>query len=49
MFHRQVREGFLEPEAADRQRSLFLADLDEGIWELFPLTDRLLRSVSDLT
>jgi predicted nucleic acid-binding protein len=49
VFHRQVREGFLDPEAAERQRSLFLADLDDGIWELFPLTDRLLRKVGDLT
>jgi len=49
VFHRQVREGFLDPEAAERQRSLFLADLDDGIWELFPVTDSLLRKVGDLT
>jgi predicted nucleic acid-binding protein len=49
VFHRQVREGFLDPEAAERQRSLFLADLDDGIWELFPLTDSVLRKVGDLT
>jgi predicted nucleic acid-binding protein len=49
VFHRQVREGVLDAETAERQRSLFLADLDDGIWELFPLTDRLLRKVGDLT
>jgi predicted nucleic acid-binding protein len=49
VFHRQVRDGLLPHEAANRQRNLFFQDVEDEIWQLFPLTDLLLRGVDRLT
>lgn len=42
VFHRQVRDGVIS--AAGRQLArLFLDHIDEGLWNLVPAADRLLR------
>lgn len=42
VFHRYVREGSLQPGRAARLRRLFLEDVGNGVWELFPISERLL-------
>ena len=45
VFHRNVREGTLSAAQATRLRSLFLQDIENEVWNLIPLTDRLLHRV----
>jgi predicted nucleic acid-binding protein len=49
VFHRNVREGTLNPAQATRLRSLFLEDIETEVWNLIPLTDRLLHRVEFMT
>jgi predicted nucleic acid-binding protein len=49
VFHRQVREGSIKPRAVSNLRDLFLQDLRDGVWELIPVSDRLLHRVESFT
>jgi predicted nucleic acid-binding protein len=44
-----VREGAISPREALVQRDLFLEDVEEGVWELLPVSDTLLREVERFT
>jgi predicted nucleic acid-binding protein len=49
VFHRQVRKGSIKARVASSLRDLFLQDIRDGVWELIPVSDRLLRRVESLT
>ncbi len=49
VFQRQIREAKLSTGQADRWRSIFLDDVRQGVWVLFPVTDHLLYRVEALT
>jgi predicted nucleic acid-binding protein len=48
IFHRHVREGILSAAQAERLSNEFLQHADAGVWELIPVTERLLWHVSML-
>lgn len=43
--HRQVRERLLAQEQAAEVRAHFLADVNGGVWVLYPVTDQLIIRV----
>ena len=45
IFQRHVREGGLTRRQAARLRRLFLADVEEGVWNLIPVSLALLEAV----
>ncbi len=47
-FHRHLREKRLTLREALRLRGLFLEDVEDGLWELCPLSPGLLRRVEAL-
>ena len=46
IFHRHVREGSLSATQARSLLDTFLLHVDEGIWNVVPVTDNLLRRCS---
>jgi predicted nucleic acid-binding protein len=48
-FHRHVREGSLTQEQAIELRNLFLSDLRQGVWVVFPVSGQLLLQVESAT
>lgn len=48
VFHRQVREGRLGEDQAGEWRAHFLEDLNNGVWVLLPVTERILFRVDAL-
>lgn len=48
-FHRHVRERTLTAEQAAELRDVFLADLRQGVWVVFPVTEQLLFQVESAT
>jgi len=48
VFHRQVREGRLDKDQAGEWRAHFLEDLNNGVWVLLPVTERILFRVDAL-
>ena len=49
VLHRHIREGTLTAAQAARLRALFLEDIENEVWNLIPLTDRLLHRVEFMT
>ena len=49
VFHRQVREGSMQPDLAAKLRHFFLDDLQNQVWTLIPVTDQLMYRVEFLT
>lgn len=49
VLHRHVREGTLSAAQAARLRTLFLEDIEKEVWNLIPLTNRLLHRVEFMT
>jgi predicted nucleic acid-binding protein len=45
VLHRQVREGTLSAAQEIRLRTLFLEDIENEVWNLVPVTNRLLHRV----
>jgi predicted nucleic acid-binding protein len=45
VFHRQVREGSIQPGLAPVLRGYFLDDLKNEVWALIPVTGQLLHRV----
>ena len=45
IFHRHVRDGGLTRKQARELHDLFLADVDDGVWTLLPVSSALLASV----
>jgi hypothetical protein len=48
VIHRRTREGFASPEEARDVSSLFSAHVDDGLWNLVPVTSSLLRRTGAL-
>jgi predicted nucleic acid-binding protein len=48
VFHRHHREGVLTASAVAALRDLFLDDLENQVWNLISVTDRLFRRVESL-
>jgi predicted nucleic acid-binding protein len=48
VFHRQAREGRIPAESIAAIRQQFQEDLEQEVWSLVPVTDRLLRLVERL-
>jgi predicted nucleic acid-binding protein len=48
VFQRHIREGSITREQAARLRALFLEDVRNGVWVLFPVSDRLLFRIESL-
>ena len=48
VFHRQIREFKLPKPEADLARTFFLADIQNGVWSLLPISDRFLFRVEAL-
>lgn len=46
VFHRHVREGVLADAQARTLLQRFLTHVDDGVWRLIPVTDRILRRCS---
>jgi predicted nucleic acid-binding protein len=46
VFHRRVREKSLTNEQATELAGMFMADVEEGGWVLFPVSQELLKLVS---
>jgi predicted nucleic acid-binding protein len=49
VFQRHVREGTLSAAEAIRLRTLFIEDIEKEVWNLVPLTNRLLHRVEFMT
>jgi len=48
VFQRQIREGRLGREEAAKWRATFIRDIRNGVWILFPVSQRLLYRVEAL-
>jgi len=48
VFQRQIREGRMDAHQAAEWRSTFIEDLRNGVWVLFPLSERLFYRVESL-
>lgn len=48
VLHRHLREGWLTPEQARELTRAFLEHIDSGLWTLVPVTERILRRLSQL-
>ena len=48
VFQRHIREGSLSAKHAATARTLFQGDVRDGVWMLFPVSERLLRRVESL-
>jgi predicted nucleic acid-binding protein len=49
VFHRHVREGTLSAAQSIRLRALFLEDIENEVWNLVPMTNRLMHRVEFMT
>ncbi len=49
VFHRHLREGVLTGKLSAMLREQFLEDIENRIWQLAPVTDRILRGVENVT
>jgi predicted nucleic acid-binding protein len=45
VFQRHVREGSITPDEAASLRRIFLEDIRNGVWVLFPVSERLLYQI----
>jgi predicted nucleic acid-binding protein len=48
VFHRHVREGSLTPNEAQERIDLFRTHVEDGYWELIPVTERLIQKAVTL-
>ncbi|MEQ1949115.1 MAG: type II toxin-antitoxin system VapC family toxin, partial [Bryobacteraceae bacterium] len=48
-FHRKLREGLLTTQSARSIRRFFLEDIENQVWYLTPVTERILRQVERMT
>jgi len=48
VFQRQIREGRIDVHQAAKWRGTFLEDVRNGVWVLFPLSERMLYRVESL-
>lgn len=49
VFQRRIREGFLSQEQSVELRDVFLKHVRDQVWTLFPVSDRLLFRVAEIT
>jgi hypothetical protein len=49
VLRRHVREGTLIAAQAIRLRTLFLGDIEQEVWNLVPLTNRMMHRVEFMT
>jgi predicted nucleic acid-binding protein len=48
IFHRQVREGSIDAQTVAGLRKLFRDDVENRVWSMIPVSDRLLQRVEFL-
>jgi predicted nucleic acid-binding protein len=48
VFHRQMRDGGLSPKFGDLAINLFRSHVDEGLWDLAPVSEQRLKMASAL-